>query len=113
MKRFSSHYLFIPGSGFYKHSAFEWADGIITGIFPLLSEMENISWLPGVIALMPAGFPEVTLEYMTVLMEKYPDIHTCIPDGILDREMIPYTISSFDFDTMLPRAGARLRKITG
>ncbi|WP_308768518.1 hypothetical protein [uncultured Bacteroides sp.] len=53
MKRFASHYLFLPEAGYLKQQVVEVTDeGTIQRVFPLKEEMESVEWLPGVIALL-------------------------------------------------------------
>ena len=55
MKRFASHYLFLPGYGYLKQYVVEVDQGYAVRIFPLKEEVEDVEWLPGVIALFPEG----------------------------------------------------------
>ncbi len=84
MKRFASHYLFLPGYGYLRQYAVEVDDGCAVRIFPLEGEAENVEWFPGVIALFPEG-----------------------PDGVL----LPYLYYPFDFKSMQPVAGTRHRRL--
>lgn len=52
MKRFASHYLFIPDLGYLKQYVAEVGEeGYVTRVFPLEEETESVSWFPGVIVL--------------------------------------------------------------
>ena len=54
MKRFASHYIYLPNQGFLKQYVIEICEGHITSLFRLTEEAENIQWMPGgVIVLMP------------------------------------------------------------
>ena len=77
MKRFASHYLFLPGYGYLKQYVVEVDQGYAVRIFPLKEEVEDVEWLPGVIALFPEG-----------------------PDG----ELASYLYYPFDFNAMQPVA---------
>lgn len=51
-RRYASHYLFIPEKGFLKQHIIEIGeDGYFVRSFPLTEEIENVSWLPGIILL--------------------------------------------------------------
>ena len=53
MKRYASHFLFLPGHGYLKQYVVEIGEGqCVSRIFPLTEEVENTEWLPGVIALL-------------------------------------------------------------
>ena len=50
MKRFASHYLYLPQYGFLKQHVIEVkSSGEINRIFPLIDEMSSVEWLPGVL----------------------------------------------------------------
>ncbi len=51
MKRFASHYLFVPESGFLKQYVVELEGERVVRFFPLTEEMESVEWMPGVIVL--------------------------------------------------------------
>lgn len=53
MKRFASHYLFLPDTGFIKQQVVEVTDdGTVQNVFPLTEEVESVEWMPGVIVLI-------------------------------------------------------------
>ena len=52
MKRFASHFLFLPAYGYLKQYAIETEEGIVVRLFPLTEEIENVEWLPGAIVLL-------------------------------------------------------------
>ena len=45
MKRFASHFLFLPAYGYLKQYAIETEEGIVVRLFPLTEEMENVDFL--------------------------------------------------------------------
>ena len=48
MKRYASHFLFLPGHGYLKQYVVEIGEGqCVSRIFPLTEEVENTEWLPG------------------------------------------------------------------
>ncbi|MBP6065128.1 hypothetical protein [Bacteroides sp.] len=51
MKRFASHYLFVPESGFLKQYVVELEEERVVRFFPLTEEIESVEWMPGVIVL--------------------------------------------------------------
>ena len=45
MKRFASHYLFMPDVGFIKQQVVEITDeGVVRDTFPLTEEIESVEW---------------------------------------------------------------------
>ncbi|MDO4162862.1 MAG: hypothetical protein Q4D56_00545 [Bacteroides sp.] len=82
MKRYASHYLFLPPYNYLKQYVVEVADGQAVRVFPLTEEIEDVEWFPGVIALLPEG-----------------------ENG----EFVPYLYYPFDFATMKPVGGTRRR----
>ena len=51
MKRYASHFIFIPGYGYLKQYVVEVEKGCAVSVFPLTEEIEGVEWFPGVIAL--------------------------------------------------------------
>ena len=47
MKRFASHFLFLPAYGYLKQYAIETEEGMVVRLFPMTEEIENVEWLPG------------------------------------------------------------------
>lgn len=104
MKRYASHFLFLPRHGYLKQYVVEIGEGqCVSRIFPLTEEVENTEWLPGVIALL------------TEAETDYPHFDTCciiltaIPP-VIEEELsclIPWLFFPFDFTTMLPGAGTQ------
>jgi len=86
MKRFASHYLYIPSYGFLKQYVVEIEDnGQVTDFFPLQEEVESIIWTPGVIRLVP---------YETIRgkdnIEKEPEYHILQFDLKEIKEIFPF-----------------------
>lgn len=104
MKRYASHFLFLPGHGYLKQYVVEVdEEQCALRIFPLTEEVENTEWLPGVIAL----FPDV--ESVNLHFEKCPNILTEVPSDI-EKELsglVPWLFFPFDFITMQPGVGTR------
>ena len=53
MKRFASHYLYVPDTGFLKQHVIEVEEEYVVNFFPLTEEIESVEWMPGVIELVP------------------------------------------------------------
>lgn len=61
MKRYASHFLFLPRYGYLRQFAVEMEGGHAVRIFPLSEEVENTEWLPGVILLLDEDIrPDIT-----------------------------------------------------
>ena len=104
MKRYASHFLFLPGHGYLKQYVVEIGEGqCVSRIFPLTEEVENTEWLPGVIALLT----EVETDYPH--FDTCCNILTAIPP-VIEEELpylIPWLFFPFDFTTMQPGAGTQ------
>ena len=53
MKRYASHYLYLPGYGFLWHYVVQMHENCVEALFPMSDEIESTEWQPGVIALVP------------------------------------------------------------
>lgn len=106
MKRYASHFLFLPGYGYLKQYAAEMKEGCVVGIFPLSEEIENTEWMPGVIALLRS---EQVGE--TALFEESAPLLSSVPSDIERQlsDLTPYLFSPFDFTTMQPVSETRHR----
>lgn len=107
MKRYSSHFLFLPEYGYLKRQVVEMEEEGIVRIFPLTEEVENTEWLPGVILLLPAAgvnMPE---------FGRQRDLLEAIPLEVEERlsSFTPFILFPFDFTTMRPVAGTRRRPL--
>ena len=51
IKRFASHFIFLPGHGYLKQYVVGVEEGQVLSAFPLTEEIEGVEWFPGVIAL--------------------------------------------------------------
>ena len=132
MKRFASHFLFLPAYGGYlKQYAVETEEGRVVRIFPITEELENVEWLPGAIVLLT----QETLKELDITSSPKSDFQNCskmpaefyynsvrillkfsqnllkTPPPFIDgnRELFPVYFSDFDITTMLPVAGTRHR----
>lgn len=52
VKRFASHFIFLPGHGYLKQYVVGVEEGQVVSAFPLTEEIEGVEWFPGVIALL-------------------------------------------------------------
>lgn len=84
MKRYASHYLFLPGQGYLKQEVIETEGGRMVRHFPLTGEVEDIEWHPGLITLVPEG---------------------------AGGDFVPYLCFPYDFTKMKPVAGTRRRQL--
>ena len=82
MKRFASHYLYVPDTGFLKQHVIEVKEEYVVNFFPLTEEIESVEWMPGVIELVP---------------EK--------------GKFRAYLLYPFNFQTMRPVAGTQRRQL--
>ena len=132
MKRFASHFLFLPAYGYLKQYAVETEEGSVVRIFPLTEEIENVEWLPGAIVLLTqdelkeldTNSPLVNAQIgralpisaefyynSTRILVKFPqNLLMALPPSIEGRcQLLPVYFSNFDITTMLPVAGTRHR----
>ena len=130
MKRYASHYLFLPGVGYLKQYAVEMEEGCVIRIFPLSEEIENTEWLPGVIVLLPES-EQITEDFKfdkSVEHSTFPSSweEGCPKGGVVGKaataiipstkqlhqlHLIPYLFYPFDFTTMQPVAGTQHRQL--
>ena len=100
MKRYASHFLFLPGHGYLKQYVVEIGEGqCVSRIFPLTEEVENTEWLPGVIALLT----EAKTDYSLRLMSASTSFPMPFPS-------LPITISPF-FESGCPYIFSPSRKV--
>lgn len=82
MKRFASHYLYVPDTGFLKQHVIEVEEEHVVNFFHLTEEIESVEWMPGVIELVPE-----------------------------EGRLRAYLLYPFDFKTMQPVAGTQRRQL--
>ena len=100
MKRFASHYVYLPSFGFLKKYVTEINDeGYVVALYRLEEEMESMIWTPGVIRLMP----EDDLSDGALLFD-HPEIKTELPaeynDAIASQQFIALRLYPYDFSGM-------------
>ena len=125
MKRFASHYLFMPDVGFKKQQEVEITDeGVVRDTFPLTEEIESVEWMPGVIVLLPADQLE-EIKNTGMILKNIP-VFQINPSNILNQSsrcfeeslkelkekgevLFPVLFYPFDFISMQPVDGTRHR----
>ena len=125
MKRFASHYLFMPDVGFIKQQVVEITDeGVVRDTFPLTEEIESVEWRPGVIVLLPADQLE-EIKNTGMILKNIP-VFQINPSNILNQSsrcfeeslkelkekgevLFPVLFYPFDFISMQPVDGTRHR----
>ena len=125
MKRFASHYLFMPDVGFIKQQVVEITDeGVVRDTFPLTEEIESVEWMPGVIVLLPADQLE-EIKNTGMILKNIP-VFQINPSNILNQSsrcfeeslkelkekgevLLPVLFYPFDFISMQPVDGTRHR----
>ena len=125
MKRFASHYLFMPDVGFIKQQVVEITDeGVVRDTFPLTEEIESVEWMPGVIVLLPADQLEeikntgMILKNIPVFQNNPSNIlnqsSRCFEESLKELKekgevLFPVLFYPFDFISMQPVDGTRHR----
>ena len=125
MKRFASHYLFMPDVGFIKQQVVEITDeGVVRDTFPLTEEIESVEWMPGVIVLLPADQLEeikntgMILKNIPVFQINLPSVSNqssrCFEESLKELKekgevLFPVLFYPFDFISMQPVDGTRHR----
>ena len=113
MNRYASHYLQIAPDTFLRQQVVEVVEGRVVRHFPLTTEVEDVVWMPGVIALereeecpskSPADHPDDATAGL-------PDDATAdLPDDATVG-LTPYIYYPFDFTAMRPVAATRRRRL--
>ena len=90
MKRYASHFIFIPGYGYLKQYVVEVKQGSAVSVFPLTEEIEGVEWFPGVIALLDERdsssaeshgiFQKQKDIYMAICKKEAPQMVSLTPD---------------------------------
>ena len=104
IKRFASHFIFLPGHGYLKQYVVGVEEGQVVSAFPLTEEIEGVEWFPGVIALL--NNEEGIFQKANEVLQELPEVFCkeTFPSG-----MSAYLLYPFDFTTMLPVGGTRHR----
>lgn len=111
MKRYASHYLFLPGYGYLKYFSLDMEDGRVARMYPLSEEVEDTEWLPGIIVLLNGHMRNEAASYEAYFYTALT--LSSVPESVEERlsSFIPYLLSPFDFTTMRPVAGTRHRRL--
>lgn len=113
IKRFASHFIFLPGYGYLKQYVVGVEEGRVVSVFPLTEEIEGVEWFPGVIALL--NNEEDISEGYSGIFQKSSEVLEELPEFFC-QETFPSGISAylfypFDFTTMQPVGGTRHRPL--
>lgn len=113
IKRFASHFIFLPGYGYLKQYVVGVEEGRVVSVFPLTEEIEGVEWFPGVIALL--NDEEDISEGYSGIFQKSSEVLEELPEFFC-QETFPSGISAylfypFDFTTMQPVGGTRHRPL--
>ncbi len=118
MKRYASHFLFLPGYGYLRQFAVEMEGERAVRLFPLSEEVENTEWLPGVILLLDEDIRPDMASYEPYfntahVWQSVPgSLSHLLEDGKgRSVSFIPYLLFPFDFTAMRPVAGTRHRRL--
>ncbi len=111
IKRFASHFIFLPGYGYLKQYVVGVEERRVVSAFPLTEEIEGVEWFPGVIALLDNK--EDISEGYSGIFQKSSEVLQELPE-VFCKETFPSGISAylfypFDFITMQPVVGTRHR----
>ena len=103
MKRFASHFLFLPAYGYLKQYAIETEEGIVVRLFPLTEEI----WLPGAIVLLTQN--ELKEPDIIFSLTNASRNLLITPPSFIDGScgLMPVYFPNFDTATLLPAAGSR------
>ena len=122
MKRFASHYLFMPDVGFIKQQVVEITDeGVVRDTFPLTEEIESVEWM--IVLLSESQMEEIKNTGM--ILKNIP-VFQINPSNILNQSsrcfeeslkelkekgevLFPVLFYPFDFISMQPVDGTRHR----
>ena len=113
IKRFASHFIFLPGYGYLKQYVVGVEEGRVVSVFPLTEEIEGVEWFPGVIVLL--NNEEDISEGYSGIFQKSSEVLEELPEAFC-QETFPSGISAclfypFDFTTMQPVGGTRHRPL--
>ena len=114
MKRYASHYLYIPNIGFLKQQVVELNEGRVIRLFPLTEEIESVEWMPGVIVLSTEQDIDKNREELNVSGKRSTLLHSIpseVETELLRSGLVPYLLYPFDFISMQPVAGTRHRQL--
>ena len=113
IKRFASHFIFLPGYGYLTQYVVGVEEGRVVSVFPLTEEIEGVEWFPGVIVLL--NNEEDISEGSSGIFQKSSEVLEELPE-VFCQETFPSGISAylfypFDFTTMQPVGGTQHRPL--
>ncbi|WP_455607013.1 hypothetical protein [Bacteroides sp.] len=113
MKRFASHFIFLPGYGYLKQYVVGVEEGRVVSVFPLTEEIEGVEWFPGVSVLL--NNEEDISEGYSGIFQKSSEVLEELPEFFCQEtfpsEISAYLFYPFDFTTMQPVGGTRHRPL--
>ena len=103
MKRYASHYLYLPRHGFMWRYVVQMHENHVEALFPMSDEIESTEWHSGVIVLVFSEADISTLSFDT------KEILSEVPVGVVERMscFVPVLLSPFDFTKMEPVSETR------
>jgi hypothetical protein len=118
MKRFASHYLFLPEHGWMKQMVVEIENDNVSRIFPLSEESERVQWMPGVSVLLSDTDVTKDFDREAMLADKIRPLlaETKIVDYIasdmneviMQKKWVVFRLFPFDFIDMQPYSATKL-----
>lgn len=114
MKRYASHYLYIPDTGFLKQYVVELNEGRVVSLFRLTEEIESVEWMPGVIVLSTELDIDRNVKKLNASGKCSTlscSVSSMMKQNILASEFYPYLLYPFDFTAMQPVAETRHRQL--
>lgn len=122
MKRFASHYLYLPSCGFLKQYVVEFGmNDYIAALYPLKEEVESTSWVSGVIILLPQVFldEKVENEKSTGWLKDIFDSNNMLnelPDeynkrSLISSKLLPFRLYPFDYERMQPKENTTIQPL--
>ena len=103
MKRFASHYLFLPEHGWMKQMVVEIENDHVSRIFPLSEESERVQWMPGVSVLLSDKIRPLLAETKIV-----DYIASDMNEVIMQKKWVVFRLFPFDFTEMQPYSATKL-----
>ena len=92
IKRFASHFIFLPGHGYLKQYVVGVEEGQVVSAFSLTEEIEGVEWFPGVIALL--NNEEDISEGYSGIFQKANEVLQELPE-IFCQETFPSGINAY------------------
>lgn len=114
MKRYASHYIYVPGIGFLKQYVVELNEGQVVNLFPLTEEIESVEWMPGVIVLSTAQDIDRNVKELNAsgkCSTLLYSVSSVLETDILASRFTPYLLYPFDFTAMQPVGGTQRRQL--